>query len=60
MEASFSKIISKYNHNERSLLDPCETLFYAVSSTSGRVVQYQVSLWNYVHRFRNAKQNWRT
>ena len=28
--------------NEQSLLDPAETLFYAVSSTSGRVVQYQV------------------
>ena len=33
--------------NQQSLLDPAETLFYVVSSTSGRVVQYQVI---YVHR----------
>lgn len=42
--SEFLKNISKDNINERSLLDPCETLFYAVSSTSGRVVQYQVSV----------------
>lgn len=54
----FLKIMSKYNHKLTIIvLDPCETLFYAVSSTSGRVVQYQVSVWNYVHRSRNAKKN---
>ena len=41
---SSSKLARNIIINERSLLDPCETLFYAVSSTSGRVVQYQVSV----------------
>ena len=57
MEVGSSKFSQNIIINERSFLDPCETLFYAVSSTSGRVVQYQVRVWNYVHRFRSAKQN---